>query len=60
MKQGFRLPASVWIFIQEKTHEGGLDASEMVCHSAKKLRQENADFGGRPSNVPEWLSLPRR
>ncbi|MEG4032759.1 hypothetical protein QUA03_02890 [Microcoleus sp. S36b_A4] len=56
----FRLPASIWIFIQEKTHEEDLDTSEMVCHSAKKLRQENADSSDRFGDVPKLLSLPYR
>lgn len=32
----------------------------MVSHQGEKLSEENADFGLRPSDVPELLSLPCR
>ncbi|MHC5737434.1 hypothetical protein [Nostoc sp.] len=37
-----------------------LNAFEMVFHQGKKLPAENADFGSRPSDVPELFSLPCR
>ncbi|MEG4526676.1 hypothetical protein QUB61_28580 [Microcoleus sp. C2D2] len=33
---------------------------EMVSPQGEKLPEENADFGSRPNDVPELLSLPCR
>ncbi|MEG4968858.1 hypothetical protein QUB11_19760 [Microcoleus sp. B6-A1] len=32
----------------------------MVSHQGEKLPEDNADFGSRPNDVPELLSLPSR
>ncbi|WP_277883220.1 hypothetical protein [Nostoc sp. FACHB-190] len=37
-----------------------LNAFEMVSHQGEKLPTENADFGSRPGDVPELLSLSCR
>ncbi|MEH2269674.1 MAG: hypothetical protein V7K68_14755 [Nostoc sp.] len=37
-----------------------LNAFEMVFYQGEKLPAENANFGSRPSDVSELLSLPCR
>ncbi|MDM9384642.1 hypothetical protein QUB80_28650 [Chlorogloeopsis sp. ULAP01] len=40
--------------------EEELNALERVSHQGEKLPEKNADFGSRPVDVPELLSLPCR